>query len=472
MYLQLQICRRELSLHRLNRQWKNGIALTVLAILFLFSKSSSAPIVQGTIPLDMYLPVVQMKPFAGITTRVSVTSDGTQGNGHSGDPSISADGRYVTFFSDASNLVIGDTNGQGDAFVYDRTTGDTSRVSVASSGEQAIDGGDVQPRISPDGRFVTFKSMADNLVDGDTNDAYDVFVHDQQTGETTRVSVSTGGVQANRSSDTGSISYHGRYVAFSSLASNLVGGDTNESRDAFVNDRLTGETTRVSVASDGTQGNGSSASTSISADGRFVVINSDATNLVSNDINGKGDAFVHDRHTGETTRVSVSSDGAQAFSTVWATAISGDGRYVAMASGASNLVSGDTNGRMDVFVHDRQTGETTRVSVASDGMESNNYSSNPSISENGRFVAFGSYANNLVTDDTNDAYDVFIHDLTTAETTLISVATDGTQSNGSSQQGHSILNDGGAVAFGSYATNLVKGDTNGTWDIFVHTRPE
>ncbi|NLF49567.1 MAG: hypothetical protein GX577_00375, partial [Leptolinea sp.] len=178
-----------------------------------------------------------------------------------------------------------------------------------------------------------------------------------------------------------------------------------------------GDTTRVSVASDGTQGIGYSQYPSISADGRYVAFHSPAMNLVTGDMNGFTDVFVHDRTTGATTLLSVASDGTQGTGESMYPSISADGRYVAFHSDASSLVTGDTNSRHDIFVHDRITGITTRVSVASDGTQGNNYSSDLSISADGRYVVFQSAASNLVSGDTNSADDVFVHDLTTGTTT-------------------------------------------------------
>jgi Tol biopolymer transport system component len=409
----------------------------------------------------------------GTTTRVSVASDGTQANERSFEASISADGRYVAFESDASNLVSGDSINMYDVFVHDRQTGETSHVSVASDGTE----GNLHsgfPSISADGRYVAFHSQANNLVPGDTNNtSTDVLVHDRQTGETTLVSVASDGTQGNRRALRPSISADGRYVAFESSASNLVPDDTNNAWDIFVHDRQTGETTRVSVASDGSQTNNvASGNASISADGRYVAFESGDRNLVPNDTNNSQDIFVHDRQTGETTRVSVASDGSQAYYGASHPSISADGRYVAFHSLSSNLVSGDTNA-YDVFVHDRQTGETTLVSVASDGSQANQQSRNPSISADGRSVAFHAYASNLVPDDTNDDRDIFVHDRQTGETTLVSVASDGTQGNSFSRS-PIISADGRSVAFESEASNLVPGDTNGPGvtgiDIFVHDR--
>jgi Tol biopolymer transport system component len=291
-----------------------------------------------------------------IIERVSVASDGTQGNHTSFAPTISADGRYVAFQSAASNLVVGDTNGVDDIFVHDRKTGQTQLVSIASNGTHGNnDAG--ESCISADGRYISFKSEADNLVEGDTNGVMDCFVHDRVTGETTRVSVASDGTQANGASAyincfcirTGlSISADGRYVAFHSDADNLVKGDTNGVTDIFVHDLVTGETTLVSVSSDGTQGNRSSFSSKISKDGRYVAFSSDATNLVEGATNGG--TFLHDRLTGETTLASVSNDWIQGNDDFSCSSISADGRYEAFFSSEDNLVEDDTNVTSDVFV--------------------------------------------------------------------------------------------------------------------------
>jgi Tol biopolymer transport system component len=409
-------------------------------------------------------------PEGDATKRVSVASDGMEGSGSSSNPSISADGRYAAFASSASNLVSGDTNGSSDIFVHDDGTSETSRVSVASNGMEGS-GSSGNPSISADGRYAAFVSSAPNLASGVWNGYQHVYVHDRLTGETSQVSVASDGAQGNSNSLDVSISADGRYVAFSSAASNLVSGDTNGSVDIFVRDRQAGETLRVSVASDGTQGNGGSSSyPSISADGRYVAFSSLASNLVSGDTNGSSDIFLRDRQTRETLRVSVASDGTQGNSGCFFPSISGDGRYVAFASSASNLVSGDTNGNSDIFLHDRQTGETSRVSVASgDTQGSGGSSSYPSVSADGRYVAFSSAASNLVSGDKNGAWDVFVHDHQTGEAHRVSIASDGTQGNDSSSDA-SISADGRYVAFDSFASNLVSGDTNGARDVFVHDR--
>ena len=413
--------------------------------------------------------------WAATTERVSVSSSGGEGDGDVmvwRDPSVSVDGRYVVFPSLAANLVPGDTNSATDIFVHDRWTGTTERVSVTSIGEQVYGGSGIGARISADGRFVAFSSGASDLVPGDTNGAFDVFVRDRQTGVTERVSVGSAGEEGNNSSSSWncSVSADGRFVAFESHASNFVPGDTNNALDVFVRDRLAGVTERVSVSSAGLQGDAVSNHPILSADGRFTAFFT-VSNLVPEDANGMGDVFVRDRQTGTTERVSVSSTGEEANGDSAPGAISSDGRFVAFWSYATNLVSGDTNGADDIFVHDRQTGATERVSVNSSGEQGNVGSANPwcAISADGRFVAFGSDATNLVPGDTNARQDVYIHDRQTGITERMSVSTTGEQANALSIY-PDISADGRVVAFNSAATNLVPDDTNNVWDVFVRVR--
>jgi len=399
------------------------------------------------------------------TTRVSVASDGTQGNSDSDSPSISGDGRYVAYFSEASNLVSGDTNNSKDIFVYDRQLNTTRRISVASNGTQG-NYSSYSPSISGDGRYVAYFSEASNLVSGDTHNSSDIFVYDTQLNTTRRLSVASNGTQGNYGSYSPSISGDGRYVAYQSDASNLVSGDTNNSSDIFVYDTQLNTTRRVSVASNGTQGNNYSSSPSISGDGRYVAYSSSASNLVSGDTNNSSDIFVYDRQLNTTRRVSVASNSTQGNSSSSSPSISGDGRYVAYNSYARNLVSGETNYFVDIFVYDTQLNTTRRVSVASDGTQGNNSSYYPSISGDGRYVAYNSSASNLVSGDTHNSTDIFVYDTQLNTTRRVSVASDSTQGNGYSYS-PSISGDGRYVAYKSYARNLVSGDTNNSTDIFV-----
>ncbi|MEG4058914.1 calcium-binding protein [Microcoleus sp. Pol7_B2] len=352
--------------------------------------------------------------LANTTIRVSVDSAGNQANSDSSIPFISADRRFVVFESNATNLVPGDTNNERDIFVRDLLTNTTTRVSVDSASNQANSGSYIAS-ISADGRFVAFSSFASNLVPGDTNNTTDVFVRDTLANTTTRVSVDSAGNQANDVSYSylPSISADGRFVAFESNATNLVPGDTNDTGDIFVRDTLTNTTTRVSVDSAGNQGNGGSVELSMSADGRFVAFSSFATNLVPGDTNDTSDIFVRDTLTNTTTRVSVDSAGNQGNGVFGSSiSISPDGRFVAFDSTASNLVPGDTNNERDIFVRDTLTNTTTRVSVGSAGNQGNNDSFGPlSISASGQRVAFVSTASNLVPGDTNNIPDVFVSDI-------------------------------------------------------------
>ncbi len=401
----------------------------------------------------------------GATVRASVATGGAQGNGRSFVPAISADGRFAAFYSDASNLAAGDTNGARDVFVHDRQTGETTRVSIDSSGVEA-NGDSFAPAISGDGRFVVFSSAASNLVSGDTNGADDVFVRDRQATTTTRVSLAPGGAEGNGGSSAPSISSDGRYVAFLSDASNLVPDDTNANRDVFVFDRQTATTTRASVDSAGAQANLDSSTPELSGNGRFVAFATFADNLVPLDGNESSDVFVRDLQAGTTTRVSEYQGGFESDFDSLRPSLSADGRFVAFDSDASNLAWGDTNDAFDVFVKDRQTDILTRVSVDDAGAQGEGPSIRPSLSADGRFVAFYSEAPNLVPGDTNGAADVIVHDRRSGATKRISVAGGGVESNGDSVR-PAISSDGRLVVFESDASNLVAGDSNRFTDVFL-----
>lgn len=405
--------------------------------------------------------------WAENTQRVSVGQGGVQANEMSTFPAISAGGRWVAFQSTADNLVPGDTNGVPDVFVRDRLTGTTERVSVAAGGRQA-NGESREPVISAGGQLVAFISVASNLVAGDTNDVADVFVRDRATGATLRVSVGQGGVQANETSFEPAMSPNGRFVVFTSYASNLVAGDTDGTKDVFLRDRRTGTTERVSIATSGAQPDMECNSPAVSADGRYVVFWSQASTLVPGDSNGMGKVFLRDRQTGRTERVSVSSRGVQANSVSTNATISADGRYVAFESSATNLVPGDTNRSTDVFVRDRVLGTTTRVSVATGGAQAASDSSFATISADGRYVAFSSWDTGLAPGATNGTAAVFVRDFVARTTRRVSLAANGASANDvSGTERLAISPHGQLVAFRSLATNLVPGDTNGTWDVFV-----
>lgn len=401
------------------------------------------------------------------TLRVSIDSNGAQGNNYSGTygDAVSADGRFVAFGSGATNLVPGGSPLQWEIFLHDTLTGATSMVSVDSSGAPGP-AGSYYPSISSDGTCVAFESDS-GFGTGDTNGRTDVFVHDFTTGLTTRMSVDSNGNQwTSDSCHSASISGDGRYVAFHKIHPTTI---YHHRTDVLVHDRQTGATTEVDVTPSGSQTLGTySSDPSVSCDGNLIAFASTGSDLVAGDTNASYDVFVRDMQLGSTTRVSVDSAGAQGDGDSVSPSISSDGRYVAFSSVATNLVPGDVNGLSDIFVHDLQTGITVIASVDSGGIQANADCLDPSISSDGRFVVFHSTASNLVTGDTNNVDDVFVRDLLLGITERTSVGVGG-QANGMSDK-PAISADGRFVSFHSFASNLVAGDTNGTYDVFERDR--
>lgn len=408
----------------------------------------------------------------GDTTLVSRHSDGTIGNGRSdlsatasaaAHGSVSADGRFIAFESAASNLVSGDTNTFRDVFVHDRQTGATTRVSVRSDGAQA-NGTSRAPAISADGRYVAFDSDATNLAGTDTGLA-DVFVHDRATGMTERIT-KPDPLLGQRLSRFATISGDGRYVAFESDAV-FVPGDTNGKIDVFVFDRQALTMERVSVASDETEANGHSIQAALSADGRYVAFSSDASNLAAADPTPGIDVFVRDRQAGTTELISVATDGGSGNGISEHPALSADGRFVAFESGATNLTATDTNGiQDDVYLRDRNSRTTERVSVKSDGAQVPGTSHRPSVSADGTLIVFTSTAQ-LGPGDLGTSNDAYLRNRSSGETRQINVKNDGTPDNGDSLN-VAISSNGAIAAFDSNASDLAAGDTNATMDVFVH----
>jgi len=437
-------------------------------------KTRRFPMLALIIALTLLIPTGGQPAVAngvGTTSRISVDALGNEGDSWSSQPVISADGRYVAFESRADNLVAGDTNDANDIFVYDRQTGTPSRVSLTNSGAQANgdSGGWSRSAISADGRYVAFVSIATNLVTGDTNDYADVFVRDRTAHTTTRVSVSSAGAQANGDSAHPAISGDSRYVAFWSSADNLAAGDGNEALDIFIHDLVTHQTTRIAIGSAGVVELGGRLA--LSYDGRYVAFATHVDDLVPNDTNFVPDVFLYDRNTSQFSRISVATAGGEADMDSYNPALSSDARYVAFTSTATNLVAGDTNDAADIFVRDRQTGQTTRVSVSSSGAQTGQFdlSDLAAISADGRYVAFESVGSNLVAGDTNDTADIFVRDRQANQTIRVSVSSDGAQAGGESRNA-AISSDGRLVAFDSYAGDLVPADENAATDIFVHDR--
>ena len=415
--------------------------------------------------LPLLAALVQSGPY---TERVSLNSAEFEGDGPSGPPAFCADGRWVAFASDATDLVGNDGNGLRDVFLRARHADRTWRISVDPTGADA-DGPSFDPAITADGTWTAFTSEASNLVAGDANGVADVFVHDFAAGVTTRVSVDSLGGEANGASGRPAISADGRWVVFESAASDLVPGDANGASDVFLHDRWTGVTARVSVPAGGGEADAASRAPRISGDGRFLTFESDAANLVPLDGNTATDVFLFDLMTGELERVSVDSAGFEASGDSFDADVSVDGFTIVFTSAAANLVAGDTNGVEDVFLRNRRSGLTERISVSSSGAQANGRSGNATMIPDGSILLFESEASDLVAADTNGVSDVFLRERAIATTERVSLRTLGGQANGPSYA-PSCAVDARVVAFASDATNLVAGDGNGATDVFVRNR--
>jgi Tol biopolymer transport system component len=311
----------------------------------------------------------------------------------------------------ATNLVASDGNGSQDIFVHDRMTGATTRVSVSSAGAEG-DHTSSQAAISADGRTVAFTSSASNLTSTAIL-ATNVFVHDRMTGATSLVSLSTGNQPANENCYDPAISGDGRVVVFGTAATLTAGAGIGG--QVYARDRMTSTTTLVSSGPNGAQGAGRSSQSAITADGRYVVFLSDAPDLVAGDSNGIADIFVRDRMTASTSRVSLTGAGAEVMGPGHFAhpSISSDGRFIAFDGASAMVVTGDTNGAEDIFLRDRTVGKTTRINIGPTGAQSTDSrpSAGAAISADGRFIAFESNATNLIAADGNGTIDIFVSDV-------------------------------------------------------------
>jgi Tol biopolymer transport system component len=435
----------------------------------------SKPLSSGTALFLLHILLHPMNVYAAQSLeRVSINSNSLQANGISIQHRMSADGRFIAFGSEADNLVGNDTNGFNDIFVRDTVLGLTERVSLDSAGTEGNEASYV-PSISADGRYISFQSEASNLVSGDTNGESDIFVRDRYLGTTQRVSISSLGEEGNFGSSWSSLSASGQYIVFQSWSTNLIPLLPNAFSHIYVHDLLSATTRLVSKSSTGqvvNVGNGSSFFPSFSADGRFIAFQSWADNLVPGDTTGYPyhDIFVHDILNGNTERVSVDSAGVEGNAGSSFPMLSADGNSVVFDSLASNLVHSDTNGIQDIFVHNRALAVTSRISIDTFGVQTNGTSYFAFPSADGRFVVFGSLASNLVPGDTNSVIDGFIRDQKSGTTSRVGLGLGGAEPNGRVNW-ISISPDGGLISFGSQADNLVIGDTNSADDIFLQSRP-
>lgn len=404
----------------------------------------------------------------------AVACVGVQANGYSVPSGVSADGRYALFTSTASNLIPGGATGWH-LYVRDLPRCTTELVDATVTGGVPAMGIGGETYLSANGRYAAFSSNATDLLPGGTNGVSNVFLRDLRTRTTELISVTPDGGAANSASWPAGVSASGRHVLFVSAASNLLpDGPPPNARNVYLRDRELGSTRLVatvppnsmapgwypSLSPDGrfslvdlvpaapagesrwlthlvnnkTLGsdlvsvpvagdwpNSSTYGAGVSSSGRFVLVNSGASDLVAGDTNGASDVFVRDMSAGTTARISVSDTGAQVGGGSSGAGLSRDGRYATFWSRAGEFVAGDTNGVDDVFLRDTLAGTTTRVSVAGDGGQANAGSTNPKIGADGRFVLFWSYASNLVPGDTNGVPDAFLRDLLTGTTERVSV---------------------------------------------------
>ncbi|HVM12541.1 MAG TPA: hypothetical protein VM638_08730, partial [Actinomycetota bacterium] len=413
----------------------------------------------------------------GVTERVSVASDGARGDDGSWFPFLSDGGRYVLFTSRAGNLAEGDTNGEADAFIRDRVEGLTERI-TGPDGKQLSSA--YGSSITPDGRYVVFGSP-DRVLPGDTNNAEDVYLLDRASEAIHRISISSGGIGGNDGSYVGVATPDARFVVFMSWASNLVTGDTNGQLDVFLHDRALRQTELISRSTTGRQSDSRSLTTSqpVSADGRYVVFSSAATAFSPELPVASIQCYLRDRQAGTTEIVSLSNDGVPGDGGCHEPVISANGRYVAFTSAATNLVPSDTNAalsRLCVYVRDLVAGKTYRVSVSSAGEESNGWSSRPSISADGRYVAFDSSATNLWPGQTDVTNQVWVHDMHARTTEVVTIPVpDGDSVNGhpptyADGDGAALSPDGRMVGFSSTSDALLPDEQGRLSDVFVRDR--
>lgn len=398
----------------------------------------------------------------------SVSNTGEQGNDGSILSSLSADGRIVAFVSVATNLDSATPVVNADPvhiYVHDARLGTTKLVSANSFG---IEGDDYSfaPAVSGNGRYIAYQSLADNLVPGDNNGVYDIFVYDRETSLNTRISPTTRDGMDALFNSVPSISHDGRYITYFTQARNPDVICCSEST-IVVYDQNTGVTRPILITGEDSTKRYWKYNPSISGDGRFIAFE------YRQDVSAVPvEIMVHDRDTGTTSRVSISSAGDAPDASSVYPAISADGRYVAFASIATNLVDGDDNGMSDIFVHDHISATTNRVNVDNEGNEANLHSRQPAISGDGRYITFMSEASNLVDDDSNGVVDAFLHDRQSGTTRRVSLSPTGAESDGESYEPVAISTDGRYVSFASDATNLMANDNNGYADVFLRAVPQ
>ncbi len=399
---------------------------------------------------------------------VSSDVNGEEGSAPSFVPGFASGSDFVVFNTDTPNFVDGDTNGLRDVFLKNFVTGEISIVSVGSAGEQGnfTSLTALKNFVSDDGEWVVFNTRSTTLGPNDTNSFSDIYLKNTQTGVLTLVSHDLAGNSGNGETENAQLFADGSKLVFNSLASNLVAGDTNNANDVFLHDVATGLNTRISTTQLGVAGNGFSIQPIFSADGNKVLFSSTSNNFYAGDTNNRADLFVKNLLTGELTTVSVRADGVIGNEGSFRGNFSPDGTKVVFESSANNFVAGDIGISSDLFIKDLVTGALTLVSSASNGTKGNISSQSGQFSPNGNYILFESSASNLIAGDTNFREDLFLKNIATGETTLVSQTQAGVVGNAGSRSG-SFSVDGTKIIFESQATNFAAGSTNGATNIFI-----
>lgn len=390
-------------------------------------RSYATNLVAHEVVAEQYNLFLKHQP-TGAIEQINVATDGSPGNAHAMALGMSADGNYVVFSSAATNLVSQTLDYTGQVYLRDRVKNETILVSLGTDGRGG-DGYSTDADVSDDGNFVVFRSSSTNLTAEPTNTNMSVFLYDRTANTTTLVSKTAAGFEPNGNSLQPQISGNGQMISYVSYATNLDSRDTDTKTDIYAYDRIKDSTELVTVSSDGLgSGNNSSGAMSMSYDGKLIAYHTYASNIFANDYNAQFDIGLRDLNQQTTTRISVTHDASEADKGSSFPSITADGRYIAYRSQATNLVENDTNGYTDGFVLDRQTGALKLASVGYTAELPNDYhvSQIPYLSANGRYFTFDSRASNMVLDDPNTSIDFFLVDYDTKPTIAITAPGDQT----------------------------------------------
>lgn len=397
---------------------------------------------------------------------ISIDNAGNVGDLASNQNDVSGDGRYVVFASRSRTFDKTDMNVKFDIYLKDRQTNTLTRISLANDGTEG-NGDSTMPAISNNGQIVVYQSTTSTFDSHDHNGLNDIYLYEVASKTTKRISTGLNS-DSNGASLNPRVSANGRYIVFESSATNLINSDTNNVSDIFLYDRITDQVKRVSVSNNQIEANGSSSQPDISADGAVIAFQSTASNLVPSDRNNRSDIFVYERNTQQTKRVSIHSNGTEGSSHSFAPSLSTDGHLIAFESFAPNIVTGDRNG-LDIYVHDQRTGLTERINLNNAGQQGNGAAKGAAISGDGRYVAYQSTGTNLVP-GSNSFFNVYLYDRQQQDVQRLSEVSLGILGNKNSSRPR-ISANGQNIVFYSEASNFASNDNNNTHDVFLHGNP-